>query len=1332
LHLRLRLVVVALALPLLLPTYVLAADWPQWGQGPEHLSTADGEGVLDASNVAQLGSEWSAGFTGVNPHAGLPAVAGGSVFTGVDDFGSPPTTPESHKLDAFDAESGGALWSAALNGFVRAPAAANGRVFVSTSGRWDSAPAQTLYAFDATTGAQEWSTAFAAPPGLPPACICGLSAPAVGDDGVVYVVGGQTLYALDPASGAQLWSAALSAQALGGLSDVPPVVSDGIVFVSWATDQAHGPHSHLTAFDTATHAMLWDDVDIGGGGIAAVGGTVYAATGALGLYAVDAQTGAVLWNQVTASNSGPPAVDLGAGLAIVSTGTGTVEARDLSDGHLVWSTAATGFSSGVDTPPTIADGVVYLVGQNPTRVVALDESSGSVLWSDQPAISGGYVSLLSGAVVANGFVYFGFDRLRAYTLPHANADLSLTTSKSDTYGGDLVYTLDVHNAGPTMAFNVSVAETIPAGTTLVSEQASDGGCQGPAPVSCALGQIGSGGDAFVTVEVHATTFGTFTNHAVVASPSDSTPGNDSSDLSVTQAPPVVGTRALAYASQRDGNWEIYEWNSFGISPVNASRHPFDDFAPKWSPDGTKIVFDATVAGNDDIYVMNADGSGLKRLTYTAAVDENASWSPDGTHIVFDSNRDQGFYEIYRMNADGSGVTRLTDVGSDLMPAYSPDGSKIAFTTNRDGNWEIYSMNADGSQPTDLTNNPADDFYPPSWSPDGTKIAFSTNRDGNWEIYTMNTDGSAQTNLTHDAAKDIEPAWSPDGSQIAFTSDRVGGQLDVYLLAANGSAVTAVQPGQPGPNRSPAWRQIGPGAPMAVTAAAGNGDATVSFTPPLANGGSPITSYTVTASPGGASASGSGSPITVSGLSNGTSYTFTVTATTAQATGPASAPSTAVTPAAPDFSVAMTPSTQTVTQGAVATFAVTITRVGGFSDHLNITSSGSPPGASATFSSTGPFTLSVSTSATTPAGTYPLTVRVANDAGTLVRTASATLVVTANVVVAPDFGVAMSPSSQTVTQGAAATFAVTVTETGGFSGHLNISSSGTPPGASATFSSTAQLTVSTTAATPAGTYPLTVRVVDDSGTLVRTAGATLVVTAAAPLGGGGGGGGGGAVVSISIDPKSQTIASGGTATFTVTAINTGGGYLYSGTTTDDSVPNCNHALETSSEPGLLPPNGGTLTYTCSISGVTTSFTTTIEASGKSANGDAVTASDTAQVTVTPTRAATPLTPTPTPTPSTGKPTISTAGLTTVTTPKPVLLTSKHPEVVCVVTLTKAAVLHETLLDKKGHKLATWSQTEKAGRHTLELALPRKLREAGRYTLDISADGKTKQVTVVLRL
>ena len=119
-----------------------------------------------------------------------------------------------------------------------------------------------------------------------------------------------------------------------------------------------------------------------------------------------------------------------------------------------------------------------------------------------------------------------------------------------------------------------------------------------------------------------------------------------------------------------------------------------------------------------------------------------------------------------MNTDGSSQTQLTsDAANDQEAAWSSDGTKIAFSTVRDGNWEIYVMNADGSGQTNLTNNANADIQP-TWSPDGTKIAFSTVRDGNYEIYAMNTDGSGQTNLTNESdSQDILPAW-----QTIITSD----------------------------------------------------------------------------------------------------------------------------------------------------------------------------------------------------------------------------------------------------------------------------------------------------------------------------------------------------------------------------------------------------------------------------------------------------------------------------------------------------------------------------------------------------------------------------------
>jgi TolB protein len=114
-----------------------------------------------------------------------------------------------------------------------------------------------------------------------------------------------------------------------------------------------------------------------------------------------------------------------------------------------------------------------------------------------------------------------------------------------------------------------------------------------------------------------------------------------------------------------------------------------------------------------------------------------------------------------MNAQGDGKTRLTDsVGVDVYPKWSPDGTQIAFLSNRDGNVEIYVMNADGSDPRNLTNNPAQestqgDFF---WSLDGTQILFHSDRDGNSEVYLMNADGSNPVNLSNDPGTDFGSVW----------------------------------------------------------------------------------------------------------------------------------------------------------------------------------------------------------------------------------------------------------------------------------------------------------------------------------------------------------------------------------------------------------------------------------------------------------------------------------------------------------------------------------------------------------------------------------------------
>jgi Tol biopolymer transport system component len=164
-----------------------------------------------------------------------------------------------------------------------------------------------------------------------------------------------------------------------------------------------------------------------------------------------------------------------------------------------------------------------------------------------------------------------------------------------------------------------------------------------------------------------------------------------------------------------------------------------------------------------------------------------AWSPDGSQIAFTAFRSGRRGEIYLMRPNGTKSHNLTNNPAyEDLAVWSPDSKRIAFTSNRDGNDEVYVMNANGSRQTRLTRATGAD-YSASWSPDGRKIAFWSNRDGNNEIYVMDADGSNQTRLTTNPASDYSPSWGPDG-KIVFVSNRedASRRTRLFVMNADGS------------------------------------------------------------------------------------------------------------------------------------------------------------------------------------------------------------------------------------------------------------------------------------------------------------------------------------------------------------------------------------------------------------------------------------------------------------------------------------------------------------------------------------------------------------------
>jgi Tol biopolymer transport system component len=302
------------------------------------------------------------------------------------------------------------------------------------------------------------------------------------------------------------------------------------------------------------------------------------------------------------------------------------------------------------------------------------------------------------------------------------------------------------------------------------------------------------------------------------------------------------------------NLEIYSINPDGTGLQRLTNNPATDTRPGTAADGRRIAFDSTRSGNIELHLMRSDGSGVSRVTDRGAPDVGPSFSAGGNRLAYAVRHattlpgGQSEGDIWTVNTDGTETTRLTfDRELDEFdPAFAPDGSKIAFVSGAPGgvssSYDVFVIDTDGSNMINLTagsGGAGAEDSDPAFSPNGQKITFTSDRGGGTEIWVMNADGSNPQQLTNASGRDEHPSFSPDGTKIAFTARR-GGNVDIYTMNADGSGQTRLTDDAPLNERD----EVGEW--MAITPA-GAVDTYIDSGPPFV-GSSPDVNFTYSGAP----------------------------------------------------------------------------------------------------------------------------------------------------------------------------------------------------------------------------------------------------------------------------------------------------------------------------------------------------------------------------------------------------------------------------------------------------------------------------------------------------
>ncbi|HEX2105305.1 MAG TPA: hypothetical protein VHF51_16760 [Solirubrobacteraceae bacterium] len=279
----------------------------------------------------------------------------------------------------------------------------------------------------------------------------------------------------------------------------------------------------------------------------------------------------------------------------------------------------------------------------------------------------------------------------------------------------------------------------------------------------------------------------------------------------------------SFSSNRLGtaaSGDVFAMPPVGDPERRLTTEPADDGQSAWSPNGRQIAFKSRRDRNNELYVMDWDGTDQTRLTSSFGISEGQpAWSPDGRRLLYRQTADNPIVQnadIWQIDVNPAAPNPrpvLQRTGDERYPSFSPDGTRIVFRGDLDlvdhsGDEELFVMNADGTNVVQLTRNAVFDSGP-AFSPDGARITFESARDSGdprrLDVYVMDADGSDVRRLTADPAHDEGPVWSPDGRQLLFTSDRAG-QQEIHRMNADGSGVRRLTE-DPAREESPDWQPV---------------------------------------------------------------------------------------------------------------------------------------------------------------------------------------------------------------------------------------------------------------------------------------------------------------------------------------------------------------------------------------------------------------------------------------------------------------------------------------------------------------------------------------------